>query len=935
MKSIYNTKYDSWVNLEKAIGLLPTKHEKGDAFEEFVYFYLLYNSDLYQIESGEIYSPRATKLPFPKDVLKHLKLEKKDHGVDGVYINKQGEWIAYQAKFRSGRGSLDYTELSTFWTEAEYADKRLIFTNSTTIPELSSKKFGHLAIQPDILDNLDANFFNALHLFALDNSAVQIKKIKTPREYQKEIINDLEAGFRKNDRGKMIAACGIGKTLLALWLTERLDNTTVLFLAPSLQLIRQTLGEWAAQSSSPFEYLCVCSDDTVDLDDGIMLSNLEVDISVTTESDSIRHFLEKTTSNKRIIFSTYHSVPVIVEACKSLTKFDGFDITIYDEAHRTAGVSGSNLFSLGIDDAIISSKLRLFMTATERLVKARTREAASEANQIVFSMDDEKKYGKVFYRLSFGKAIAQNIISDYRIVFAGITTSEMNELIEKNKYVVAENGLTESDKSIAAQQIFRQILLKRCIDELGIKKVITFHSKISEAKYFADQFRTQLRSKPGEIVSVNHVNGQMTSVERSQSIKEFEKASLGVLTNVRCLTEGVDIPLIDAVFFADPKGSQIDIVQAVGRALRQPYGAEGKMAYIIIPILLDEIEGKELTDERFDSLYNVIQALRDQDEILAEWIDHINLAAVKGHAHTGKMTDKVKIILNQKFDVSALESALMLKIADINKEPSGYVGIGSKLGKTERKSAYTRFYKTPYDYTSLKLKVSLIDPTFDLINDVDIPINKDLIKIDHNNVSHCVRLGLLKEMSKKTLNVTKLGKQYKKGILKFTDLFKNQMLLVSINEGKNKIYPYREAFKYIKELKSMGRIDFTYGIYSLQMDSFGGPLLEEAIVRSKYIMDNFPNIEMTNEANRPSILESLNELHPVGFRFEEVWTDRLTPANQFRYLCRHLELFENLFYFNNNRLFLISGCEKEIDKYLDTTLEMLDDGMYGEKWWID
>ncbi len=927
MNKIFRTQYTSWRQLEEVIASIEGTKEKGDAFEEFVYFYLQYNSELYQVK--ELHVPAATGRGFPIEVLKRLKLEKKDHGVDGVLITAQDKWIAFQAKFRSNRLSLSYEELATFWTEAEYADSRLIITNSVSLPSLAEKKAGHSAVMSNILDELDEDFFAALHEYAIGH-ALPKRKPKQPRDYQAEILSDLSNGLIEHDRGKLIAACGIGKTLIALWLTEQRDDKAVLFLAPSLQLIRQTLGEWAREASTAFEYLCVCSDQTVDIEDEAQLATSELDIPVTTDSTSIRQFISKRGAIKKIIFSTYQSVPVLKEALNGLSS--AFDIAFYDEAHRTAGVSDSNLFSLAIQNENIPAKKRLFMTATERVVKPRLKSVAEEMNQVVFSMDDVGKYGPTLHRLGFGKAIEKKIVSDYRIVFAGITQKELNEYIAKNRYVKHEDA--NDDLAIeAAQSIYKRVLLKKCFNELSVRKVISFHSKVSEAKLFAQNFYSDLAQMNYGKTSVSHVNGSMTSIERSSYIKAFEESDVGVVTNVRCLTEGVDIPLIDGVYFANPKGSIIDIVQAVGRALRQPFGSTGKIAYIILPVLIDEQSQSSLTGEGFDALFNVIQALRDQDETLAEWIDHINLGVVTGRTHSGQSTGKIKVVMPPDFDTEALESSLLIKIAQVNRDPSDHVGIGSKLGKKERKSSYTRVFKTLCDYTPEKVFEGLVAPTLARISDVTAQLTGAELKFSNNNVSHCERLGVIEKISSKTYRMTPLGIKLKNKQIDFIQLFRNQMLLFSFDTGKGKLYPYREAFKFMKEVKDLGFIDFVYGIYSLQVDDRGKTLLQDAIETSKGIQRAYPNIEITSEANKEGVLEQLNCMHPSGFPYNDIWTDRTTTGNQYRYLIRHLELFDELFEFKNKRLYLKAGGEDLVDKYLEYTEPMLGNG-YGTHWWI-
>jgi hypothetical protein len=631
-----------------------------------------------------------------------------------------------------------------------------------------------------------------------------------------------------------------------------------------------------------------------------------------------------------VIFSTYQSVPVLADGIAA-SAFEGFDIAIYDEAHRTASGGSSALFSLALSDAAIPCEKRLFMTATERVVKAHLKEAAELTDDVVFSMDDETVYGPVLYRLSFGDAIAKGIISDYRLVFAGTHSDEIGALIDANKYVKPDTAEGEQEKAELAQLLYRRLLLVRCINDLGCLKTITFHSKVSDAKAFAQAVAKDL----GNGVAVHHVNGSMSSSVRTDLIADFESAASGVLTNVRCLTEGVDIPLIDSVFFANPRGSLIDIVQAVGRALRQPYGYKGKLAYIIVPILMDESTGDSLVGPGFDTLFNVIQALRDQDDSLAEWIDSINLGAVTGKSISSG-GGKLSLLLPPAIDLEQLSAALLLKIATVNKDPSDHRAIGSQLGKTERKSTYTRVFKTLCDYTPGQLEASLVAPTIALMADRAIVYDASDIRLNNNNVSHCVRLGVIEQLERRKYRLTTLGVAYKSGKVSFTDLFKNQMLKYSDASSGKHLYPYRIAFEFMRRVKSLGFREFIYTLYSVQLDSRGEPNIDDIVERAFTIQSEFPNTVVTSEANKPVVLEQLNRLHPVGFTYNDVWTDRTTTGNQFRYVMRHLEMFTDLFRFDakNNRLLLIEHQEGAIEQYLSSTQGLLDDSDYASSWWL-
>ncbi len=935
MHAIFSHRYKSWSELECAIEGLESAKSKGDAFEDFVFFYIQYFADIYQIT--QLYCPVADRKPFPRQILAALKLEKKDHGVDGVYTTSAGTTVAWQAKFRTSRQNLSYTELATFWTEAEYADYRLIVSNSNEISDIAHKKSGHLQLLVDKFLQLDTAFFDTLHERARNAAAPIERPRKTPRDYQEEILTDLLNGFSKHDKGKLIAACGIGKTMLAFWLSERLGARTVIFLAPSLQLVRQTLQAWAQESAEAFRYICVCSDDSVISEvDSLESAITDLDIPVTTAASEVHDFLTKKSLHRSVVFTTYHSAPVVAEACKRIG-CPAFDLAVYDEAHRTAGVERENTFSQALSDDAIPARKKLFMTATERLVRPRLQKAAEANGLTAFSMSDASVYGTVLHRMTFGQAIKRRIISDYRIVVSALYQEDIASILKRAAAVYDENG---NPTPVSPDLLYKQLVMLKSLDDLGIEKVITFHSKISEAKSFASLIGNQLQTQPRSFVS--HINGSMSAQHRAYLIEEFERSSLGVITNVRCLTEGIDVPLIDAVFFADPKGSLIDIVQAAGRAMRQPYGSKGKLAYIVLPVLLDA-KADYLSGDGFEALFNLIQALRDQDEVLTEWIDSINLSAVTGkkHSPSRKSTkDLGKLIINlpKQLDFAAFSEALLLKIADVNRDPVGTTGIGSTLGKNERGGSYTRVFKTLCDYTPQMLEESLLSPTFALVKATTVAYPSSVLRINNNNISHCVRMGLLKELNgKRSYGVTPLGALYKRGNISIIALMRNQMLKYCDVINGNALYPYRLACQLLSRVRSLGFIEFVYGLYSIQFTKDGDPDIDTAIAVTNTIRERYPNIHLTNEANKPSLLEELNTLHPAGFSYQNVWTDRTTTGNQFRYLIRHLELYSDVFCYDetNRRLQLKPDSLATLNGYLRKSGAMLAPAAYDNGIWIN
>lgn len=929
---LLKSKINNWNELEKQIEKLPTAKEIGDVFEQFVYVYFIIKRNLYQISEHYM----------EKDILlKHRKkfnLEMHDCGVDGLIILKDGKSAAYQAKFRTGREHPSYEELAKFWAEAKLIDYHYTIANCYSLSKLSAKQPKHLSILVDEFENLDSEFFE--EFYQIVNAKRPVRQLYCPDKFQQRMFSNVLKGFEKHDRGKLIAACGTGKTLTALWISELMKAQKILFLAPSLALIKQTLESWTEQSKADFSYLCVCSDKTVseEIDNGdITLADFNV--PVTTSQGDICSYLSKKYQGKKIIFSTYQSLDVLAEAINKLGGFT-FDLTIFDEAHRTAGAKDSSLFALALSDQNIPSKKRLFMTATERLVRPWILEKAKEYNRVVFSMDDLELYGPVFDRFNFGEAIENKIISDYRIIVAGVREKELYDWIKANKLLVQSNSNSE-EYFTYAQNIFRQIMLVKSMKEFKITKCITFHSSIKSAFAFIrgvsseDMNLKQVFNKLWpelleEDLYLDHVNGTMSAGERKERLDLFKDSKFGIISNARCLTEGVDVPIIDSVYFVNPKNSLIDIIQACGRALRKPRDKHDKLAYFIVPILIPETDKKEsaINEVDFEMLHNLIQSLRDQDQRLSEWIDKINLSASQGKTYRFTKGSDSPIILDlpTEFDVKDFEKRLYLKIAEVNGNPTRFDKKTKKYGRAERKSDYKRIFKTLGDYSVEAYKNNLVIPTMEKFHSKDqmLPVAK--LQINHNNVSHTERLGLIIK-GKEGYVLSPLGIQFFEGKLDFDLLFKQQMLryfsLLSDERGSRILFPYRACLKILLEVKSVNFIEFAFCLYSL-IDS-SSESISEAIEDIQFLRDKYPSLEILNEVNKPKVLKELNEHFGTNFSVTDIWAKKTTIVNQFIYFRNHLTLFKDFIIIDekSGTIFLSKGKEKELRELLlkDSSIE--------------
>lgn len=935
--SLLQNTYSSFPEWEKAVAGIPDATDKGNAMEYLTYFLLKSNAGYYDIK--DIYMEDE----IPETLREHLRLERKDNGVDGVIVRNDGKTIAYQVKFRAEHGVPTAQELSTFWAESEYADLRLICANCSRLPRVSGKKKNQMSLLLDKYMELDKEFFDAFRAYLESDTATPpVAKKASPDgeyQYQQELIDQITDGLSRHNRGKFIAACGIGKTFISMWTHERMHARTVLFVAPSLALIRQTLDAWARNCRIPFRYLCVCSDATVaDLEeDALCMVSADVDFPVTTRPDDIRRFLESD-AEKKIIFATYNSLDAISNAlCESDAVFD---LGIFDESHRTAGTKDSLMFVYGMDDQYIPIKKRLFMTATERLVSPGLRNAADNADRIIFSMDDTAKYGPTLASLNFGQAIEKGIICDYRIVVCTITEKDIAELVSKHRIVTTELGESEVCTSIDA--LLKEALIGKVMKELGVRKVISYHAYVKNARRFVEGGRGLLAV--GDIIDdifadtkqistyTGHVNGSMSAGERGEILSAFAARERGLVSNARCLTEGVDIPAVDAVYFVDPKNSMIDIVQAVGRALRKSPSKKSECSYIVLPVVIPENASlfSHIAPSAFDTLHTVIQAMRAQDSSLADMIDEINFSAAAGTLGKSgaSLPSKILYMPYSKMEIKNFENSLALRIAEVNKNPAPSAGSGiwAPLPPKARKSEMKRVFVSIGDYTLDAYLDSLVLPTLRKFPDINAEVDGSELKFSHNNVSHAVRMGVISKKGRK-YRMTPIGKELLADRSSYASISKEQLLKYHCTNKESGaiLFPYRAILKIFLHFDYITRFEFLYCIYSLR--DTGDRAVQTAVERIQYLRDTYPNIDVLNDANKEKLLGLINTKYDVQFGYKDIWTSRTTTYNQFNYFKKHLWVFDNIFISaekkaDKEKIRINPGVQPAIRELLDLTSEI-------------
>ena len=399
---------------------------------------------------------------------------------------------------------------------------------------------------------------------------------QTPRPHQTSAIAACIGGLKRtHSRGQCIMACGTGKTLVGYEVAQGLKAKRLLTLVPSLLLVNQMIREYRARGAQ--NILAVCSDESSGDEDSIQISVKELEADNTNDAKTARAFLDG--PGQRIVVCTYQSLRSLSEVFEELA----FDLAIFDEAHKTAGLK-SKLFAHALSDDGLKCGRRLFMTATPR--HSKIKEDSTETP--VFSMNDPKVYGPVLYSLPLRPAIEAGIIDDYRIIVALVSQQKTEEYREQAIRVAIDR----------ARKVY------------GINKVFTFHARVADAKGFIAGATDTLHG-----MRLYHVNGKQSSAERGLSLEGFRNADAALMSNARCLTEGVDLPAADMVAFLSPKRNPIDIVQAVGRVLRKHH-SKAKGGYVFLPVFVRDGEDEEdaIAESDWSGCYEVLQAMREQDE---------------------------------------------------------------------------------------------------------------------------------------------------------------------------------------------------------------------------------------------------------------------------------------------------------------------------------
>ncbi len=599
----------NFTEIEARISALPTTKEIGDAFEVFAEAYLATQ----KIAQAQAVWPFDS---IPLAQRQALALDTgRDMGVDGLYQTCDGELRAYQVKFRSRRPALTWEELATFMGLTDQVKQRVLFTNCEALPSLMRDRGGFVAIRGSDLDRLDPEDFAAMRHWLQSGQIVLPRK--QPRAHQQEALDAIATALDEQDRATVVMACGTGKSLVALWAAERRNSRNLLVLVPSLALVRQLLHEWLHETAwEQLTFLCVCSDPTVAKGvDNFFVHQADLDFPVTTESAAVQRFLSRPFDGIKLVFSTYQSAHVVADGLP--IGADGgkqaFDLGIFDEAHKTAGRAGTH-FSFALDDANLPIRKRLYFTATPRHYDIRKRDREGDS-ELVYSMDKPEIYGPVVHTLSFAEAARRGIICDYKVVIS-VVTSEM-----VNDHLLRHGQVNVAGDEVKARQVALQVALQKAVEKYGVRRIFTFHGSVAAARSFTSDDAEGIRQHLGDFRGL-HVSGAMPTAAREEQMQAFRQADKAIISNARCLTEGVDVPAVDMVAFISPRKSKVDIVQATGRAMRKSPGKE--YGYVMVPLFLEQAANETVEEALqrtgFDDIWDLLAAMKEQDDVLTDII---------------------------------------------------------------------------------------------------------------------------------------------------------------------------------------------------------------------------------------------------------------------------------------------------------------------------
>jgi predicted helicase len=641
---------------------------------------------------------------------------KHDTGIDLVAQDRlTGRFVAIQCKFYAPTTTISKGDIDTFLSESGkegFIERIVVSTTDKWNPNAENAIRGQqIPVRRIGMSELEASPVD-WGQFSIETPDVMVTVgKKSVRPHQERAVEAAVAGFADHDRGKLIMACGTGKTFTSLRLAEQMAGAggSVLFLVPSISLLSQTLREWSVEASVPLRPIAVCSDRkstarSTNTDEDI--STVDLALPASTNVQVIAERLRAGIDDARamtVVFCTYQSIDAVAQAQAAAGVGGAFDLIVCDEAHRSTGVTladdeDESPFVRVHDSDYIRGAKRLYMTATPRIYDDATKAKAGDAEAVLVSMDNQALFGPEFYRLGFGEAVAQGLLTDYKVLVLAVDNSMVASTFQTQfadtsgelalddvaKIVGCWNGLAkrghaEHDFDTDPEPMRRAVAFAGTI-KASRKVESTFESIVDQYTAVHD---TDEDGQANNILDcrVRHVDGTFNALERNTRLDwlraEVPDGSCRILTNARCLSEGVDVPALDAVMFLSPRKSIVDVVQSVGRVMRKAPGK--KYGYILLPIAIPEGVAPDVAlrdNAKYQVVWDVLQALRAHDERLNAEINKIDL--------TSKRSDRINVIgVGGGGDRSSrgVQSALALNLTQLDEwRDAVYARIVAKVG---------------------------------------------------------------------------------------------------------------------------------------------------------------------------------------------------------------------------------------------------------------
>ena len=648
--------------LEELRGAATSEADKGSRLERLMLSYL---------RTDPVYAEQFSDVWLWKDW--PGREGKHDTGIDLVAVDRlTGANVAIQCKFYApsstvGKGDID-SFLSASGKEG-FSQRVIVSTTDRWNAHAEDALQGQqVPVRRIGLADLEASIVDWGQFSWSAPEVLPVTDKKRVRPHQATAIANVTAGLARRDRGKLIMACGTGKTFTSLRAAEKMVGAggSVLLLVPSISLLSQTLREWATEAHVPLAPIAVCSDRkatarSMAIDEDI--SAVDIALPSTTNVAVLESRLTQAlgeTDSMTVVFSTYQSIDVVAQA-QAQGGLGPFDLIVCDEAHRTTGTTlagaDESAFVRVHDDTYIRGGKRLYMTATPRIYDDSTKAKAGQANAVLASMDDEVIYGPELHRLGFGEAVAQDLLTDYKVLVLAVDEKAVSRTFQLQ---LADDGnelrLDDAAKIVGCWNgLAKRGDLEHTFDAdpAPMRRAVAFAGTIKDSEHIEALFSTtvaqyaaahDLEDTSGDPVlscDIQHVDGTFNALERNTRLDwlraEVPDGTCRILTNARCLSEGVDVPALDAVMFLSPRKSVVDIVQSVGRVMRKAPGK--RYGYIILPIGIPAGMTPEQAlkdNKRYAAVWEVLQALRAHDERFNAMVNRIELV--------DKRDEKVNVI---------------------------------------------------------------------------------------------------------------------------------------------------------------------------------------------------------------------------------------------------------------------------------------------------